>query len=309
MAFNIRPRLLVNRGSKPPLLSKMAPDTFLRYPNLPPELRQRVRAFAFAAKRPDVAADNQYRGLAPLACVNKEWQSAVEKLLFRYLSLKPKGEPLEDDECKEFQDFRAIVTGPRRSILLGICLIIVLEPERDFEFSNVWLNDDTTVYVQTHTHSQFTAMINGMFLDHVHGLYQVLKSWKIEEVRDDLLDIGISFGRNYRALPPDPLTVTAPFSQPSPRKSLSNLPLVPTVRNIHFRLPKGQVMFIPPVNFLQMYLSTPNLSQVCVEFDPFCCVGEPTYFPALSGKKNISCPFENELIPCAMSCPCAPSKL
>lgn len=261
----------------------MAADTFLRFPDLSPELRERVRAFAFAFKRPDFPAKYKYRGLAPLACVNKEWQTSVEKLLFRHLSLQIKRKPLrpQNEECRELSSLRTIVTGPRRRILAGISFDILFEPEGP-ELETIPMHSIVggfSVQIQPRLDSLFTAEVNDIFQSHFHGLYRILESWKVDEVRAGLIGISVCFRKTYRYTSPG----HSGLVQLRLPNSLSNLPMVSVVRSIQFRPHDLYRIYISPLTFLQMYQRTPNLSEICAEFDPFCCVGEPTYFPALRG--------------------------
>lgn len=59
----------------------MAANTFFLFPHLSPELREKVRAFAFASKRtdlPDLPGQREYRGLAPI-CLRQPGVAGIRR--------------------------------------------------------------------------------------------------------------------------------------------------------------------------------------------------------------------------------------
>lgn len=170
----------------------MAANTFFLFPHLSPELREKVRAFAFASKRtdlPDLPGQREYRGLAPFACVNQEWQVSVEKLLFHHLLFKVERKPSDQAESLELHYFRTIVTGSRRSFFSVISFDIFFKLKtldlpiiRFSPIQGVWHDGDGFVRpFYNPPDSLFTRQVDELLLSHIRDLYRILQSWKVNE--------------------------------------------------------------------------------------------------------------------------------
>lgn len=215
--------------------------TFPRYTRLPQELQVEVRDVAFARKAlkplgPSARALVRYQSLAPLACVNKEWQLAVETMLFRRLMLfHPSHEKNLDSHLLAFS---AIVTGIRRKLVGEIDLLISIN------LDSIYLPEPESVPSRRRYQDQLQT---DQFDRCILGLYAVLKSWDTHQAKEGgisvafLIDLdAISAGFSDGA--------TAPGVWPLVRlvgEKLMGLPAVPVIREIIYLHVTGLISSSP----------------------------------------------------------------
>lgn len=93
------------------------------YNSLPFELRDNIRQFVIADEHNDngsIWRRSHGSRLAPYACINSEWRDAVERVTFRHLRLRDRG----DSAIRDLAFLERYVVGSRRECLQYICLSV-----------------------------------------------------------------------------------------------------------------------------------------------------------------------------------------
>lgn len=93
------------------------------YNSLPFELRDNIRQFVIADMYNEnglIWSRDHCSRLAPYACINSEWRDAVERVTFRHLRLRDRG----DSTIRDLAFLERYVVGSRRECLQYICLSV-----------------------------------------------------------------------------------------------------------------------------------------------------------------------------------------
>ncbi|ROW01038.1 hypothetical protein VSDG_02753 [Cytospora chrysosperma] len=214
--------------------------SFKRYPDLPAELRSAVRQFAIDERRwPSKTEPTRMQGrplrCAPLACVNREWQSDVERSLFSALYLY-QCPACPGDETEDLQCLDAMVTPVRQPLVNFITLRMRVDETRH---SVDWASSDTEYWNNAVRHA-------------LDRLFRTLNKWEWPESQWAVLGLHLVLETFLTKM-----TTGTPVV-------LADLPVVPVIVSFQVTAVECGFPFTLP-SFLAMGGKLPGLTLLNVE--------------------------------------------
>lgn len=242
---------------------KVQTDEDVGYNSLPFEPRDKIRSCTIAILDPGEVLHGKCRRcprLAPYACIDLEWQHAVESTTFRHLSLQGGNKGTTND----FELFESYVVGRRRKYLQHICL-----SAQDPHLFQILGGRETPIGEDAWRQGWIDALISP-----IHQLFNCVEQWGEHGASKGNLALEIQ------------ATYCGPSMMPRVPAGLNSLATVPQIA--HFCAPLWGTMDM--TSLLALIAHMPNLQSATIVLD---FLGQPEQ----EAVSEIQCKSPYSLIP------------